>query len=169
MLILRLGLGAAEAAFSPGIPYYYSFFYRRSELAYRTGLQLAAAPLASSFAGSLAWVITKLGQKGPWAPWRLLFLIEGFPSVVAAVLAWSFVPDSPKTARFLNEREKKVAIRRLRKERQYEVDAKEEKGALKEEKAKAKLQKVDWRGILETCRDPKCYVTAVSVRDLPPT
>ena len=91
MLILRLLLGLSEAAFSPGVPYYLSFFYRREELAFRCGLQVSAAPLAASFAGSLAWVITRLGQNGPLAPWRLLFLVEGFPSVIVAVVAWRAV------------------------------------------------------------------------------
>ena len=81
LLVLRLLLGVSEAAFSPGVPFYLSHFYRRDELALRAGIQLSAAPLASSFAGSLAWLITWLGSASPIAPWRLLFLVSGLRSM----------------------------------------------------------------------------------------
>jgi hypothetical protein len=76
-----------------------------------------AAPLATTFASSLAWLILKFAQNLPIAPWRLLFLLEGFPSVVVAALAWRVIPDSPQTAAYLTKREKKVAWLRLRNEK----------------------------------------------------
>ena len=99
-----------------------TFFYRRSELAYRVGLQISAAPLATSFASSLAWVIVKLSQNSPIAPWRALFLFEGFPSIITAIFAWHFIPDSPETARYLTQRERKVARLRLQDEQNHEDD-----------------------------------------------
>ena len=157
MLILRLLLGVSEAAFSPGVPFYLSFFYRREELALRVGLQVSAAPLAASFAGSLAWAITRLGRGGPLAPWRLLFLVEGFPSVLTAVLAWSFIPDSPDTAKFLNERQRNIASVRLRSQASTDKSSKYHDTALKKQKRKG----IDWREIWDTLKDPKCYLTAV--------
>lgn len=59
LLVLRAALGIGEAAFV-GVPFFMSFFYKRDELAFRTGLFISAAPLATSFASSLAWVITKI-------------------------------------------------------------------------------------------------------------
>ncbi|RMD44950.1 hypothetical protein DV735_g7, partial [Chaetothyriales sp. CBS 134920] len=88
LLVLRGLLGVAEAAFGPGVPFYLSFFYKRSELAYRVGLQISAAPLATSFASSLAWLVVRLSRNGPVESWRVLFLVEGFPSVIAAI-NWS--------------------------------------------------------------------------------
>lgn len=113
LLILRALLGIAEAAFGPGVPFYLSFFYKPEELAFRVGLFVSAAPLATSFASSLAWGIAALGDHLPIASWRLLFLIEGFPSVMVAVWAWFLIPDSPGTASFLTFRERKVAKLRL--------------------------------------------------------
>ena len=150
MVILRAFLGLSEAAFSPGVPFYLSFFYKRDELAFRTGLVVSAAPLATSFAGSLAWLITRLGMYGPIAPWRLLFLVEGFPSVIVAVFAWTIVPDSPNHARYLTSREKVVAELRLRDEK----DVKD---------AKVERKGIQWREVLETLGDPFCYLTAVSL------
>ncbi|PQE20508.1 hypothetical protein CJF30_00001832 [Rutstroemia sp. NJR-2017a BBW] len=115
LLILRTLLGIGEAGFT-GIPFYLSFFFKRDELALRTGIFLSAAPLATSFASSLAWGIVELGKYCPIAPWRLLFLLEGFPSVLIAVLSWHRIPDSPATASYLTRRQKKVAVLRLRNE-----------------------------------------------------
>ena len=72
-----------------------------------------AAPLATTFASSLAWLITKFGENGPIAPWRLLFLVEGFPAVLVATVAWRVIPDSPEQATYLTRREKKIARLRL--------------------------------------------------------
>lgn len=150
LCVLRLLLGISEAAFSPGVPVYLAFFYKREELAYRIGLQISAAPLATSFASSLAWLITKLGQNSTIAPWRMLFLVEGLPSVLASVVAWFYVPDSPGEARYLSKREREVAVQRL------------QAGRSKPEHGK-RQRKFNWNEIWEALRDPKCYLTAVSM------
>lgn len=81
-----------------------------------------AAPLATTFASSLAWLITKFGENGPIAPWRLLFLVEGFPAVLVATVAFRVIPDSPEQAAYLTSREKKIA--RLRLSRGHSVEEK---------------------------------------------
>ncbi|KAG8166816.1 hypothetical protein KVR01_002505 [Diaporthe batatas] len=112
LIALRFLLGVGEAGFT-GIPIYLSFFFRREELALRTAVFISAAPLATTFASSLAWLITKFGEDGPIAPWRLLFLVEGFPAVVVATVAFRVIPDSPEEADYLTRREKKIARLRL--------------------------------------------------------
>ena len=150
LCLLRALLGISEAAFGPGVPFYLSFFFKREELALRTGLFVSAAPLAMSFASSLAWVITKAGKRSPIAPWRMLFLVEGFPSLIVAVFAWYQIPDSPGMARFLSRRQKKVAKLRLRKEKGVYVEP-------------AGLKKgLNLKEIIQTLLDPKCYITAVT-------
>ena len=149
LLILRALLGIGEAAFGPGVPFYLSFFYKRDELAFRTGLFISAAPLATSFASSLAWLITKAAANIPIAAWRMLFLVEGFPSIIVAIFAWRHIPDSPETARYLSQRLQQVASLRLQKEWDV-VDIDEKESGLK------------WREIWHTLKDPTCYLTAVS-------
>ena len=144
LLVLRTLLGIGEAGFT-GIPVYLSFFFRREELALRTGFFISAAPLATSFASTLAWAIIKVGRYCPIAPWRLLFLLEGFPSILVAVIAWHHIPDGPGSATYLTRREKKVARLRLRKDKDHELTG---KGGLK------------FREMLETITDPKNYLTA---------
>jgi len=154
LFVLRMLLGISEAAFGPGVPFYLSFFYRRDELALRTGLFISAAPLAISFAASLAWVITKLSEHIAIAPWRMLFLVEGFPSVVVAVFAWHYIPDSPGTAVYLSQRENRVARLRLRKEKDPAETASAKRG-------------LKWKEIWQTLVDPKSYMTAVRHSILP--
>lgn len=148
LVALRALLGITEAAFGPGVPFYLSLFYKREELALRNGLFISAAPLASSFASSLAWVIVKLSKEGPIAPWRTLFLVEGFPSVIVAVFAWMLIPDAPGNAWFLAPRQRVVAQLRME----------EPKAEYHDEKPRGKL---DWREVGRTLADPKSYITAV--------
>jgi MFS family permease len=144
LIVLRILLGIGEAGFT-GIPFYLSFFFKREELALRTGFFISAAPLATSFASTLAWAIIALGKHSPIASWRLLFLLEGFPSVLVAVIAWHIIPDSPSTAPYLTKREKKVARLRLRKSKSSHT--RESKG-------------LNFREMLSTILDPKTYLTA---------
>ncbi|KAL5334232.1 major facilitator superfamily domain-containing protein [Aspergillus crustosus] len=107
LMALRFLLGVSEAGFGPGSPYLLSFFYSRRELGLRCGLFVSAAPLANTFAGALAYGITSGHSK--LANWRLLFLVEGIPSCLAAFLAWFYLPDHPSSACFLTEEEKDIA------------------------------------------------------------
>lgn len=50
---------------------------------------------------------------GPITSWRLIFLLIGLLSVLTGVLLYFFMPDSPLTVRWLNEREKAIAIKRV--------------------------------------------------------
>lgn len=144
-MALRFLMGVFEAGFGPGIPYLLSFFYRRHELGLRCGLFLAAAPLANTFAGALAYGITS--GHSSLANWRLLFLVEGVPVCAAAILAWFYLPDKPSTARFLNEEEKEVARAR----------------ALQQTGEPDRESKVQWKEVLETFLDAKAWFTAVHI------
>jgi len=144
-MALRFFLGAFESGFGPGVPYLLSFFYRRHELGLRCGLFLSAAPLANTFAGALAYGITS-GHVAI-ANWRLLFLVEGLPVVVAALLAWFFVPDSPTSAKFLTKEEKEVVRAR----------------SLQQTGDAERTNKIQWKELAATLLDAKAWFTAVSV------
>lgn len=90
----------------PGIIYLLSFFYLRHEIGFRCGIFASAAPLASTFAGALAYGITSGHVQ--LANWRLLFLVEGLPTIAMATAAFLFIPNSPEEARFLTPEEKDI-------------------------------------------------------------
>lgn len=143
LMALRFLLGMSEAAFGPGSPYLLSFFYRRHELGLRCGMFLSAAPLANTFAGALAYAITSGHAK--IANWRLLFLVEGSPSLLAAILAWFYLPDHPSSARFLTEEEKEVTrARSLRRSGESE-----------------RVSGIDWKELGHTLLDAKAWILAV--------
>ncbi|TKX21942.1 MFS transporter-like protein 105 [Elsinoe australis] len=110
MMALRFLLGVAEAGYGPGIIYLLTFFYLRREIGFRIGVFLSMAPLATCFAGALAYGITH--ERGGISPWRLLFIVEGIPTILMAGVTWFFLPDSPHKARFLTAQEKDVAAAR---------------------------------------------------------
>ncbi|THC92757.1 hypothetical protein EYZ11_007775 [Aspergillus tanneri] len=147
LVLLRALLGITEAAFGPGVPFYLSLFYKREELAFRNGLFISAAPLASSFASSLAWLIVNFSGDGPIAPWRMLFLVEGFPSVIVAVFAWILIPDSPGRARFLEPRQRIVA----------QLRTEENKPTSYDEPGRSQF---NWSEVRKALADPKSYITA---------
>ncbi|TKA33566.1 hypothetical protein B0A50_00401 [Salinomyces thailandicus] len=168
LLVLRLLLGIGEAAFV-GIPFYLSFFFRQDELALRIGLFISAAPLATSFASSLAWAIVSLGNKTGIASWRLLFLVEGFPACLVAVWAWYWLPDSPSTARWLKPRERQIAVLRMRNEALSNAEASDEKttsttlprSTTTTTTTPRHRQPFRWKQVLRTLRDPKAHLTAL--------
>ena len=61
---VRFLLGLFEAGMLPGVAYYLSRWYRRSELVFRLSLYIVTAPLAGAFGGLLASAILKLGHFG---------------------------------------------------------------------------------------------------------
>jgi MFS family permease len=73
---VRFLLGLFEAGMLPGIAYYMSRWYRRSELAFRLSLYIVMAPLAGAFGGLLASGILKLSHFGGLSKWRMIFAIE---------------------------------------------------------------------------------------------
>ncbi|KAL8765409.1 MAG: hypothetical protein Q9209_007515 [Squamulea sp. 1 TL-2023] len=148
LCVLRALLGISEAAFSPGVPVFLAFFYKRDELAFRIGLFISAAPLATSFASSLAWLITRLSQDSPIAAWRMLFLVEGFPSVLISVFAFHLIPNSPGEAKYLSKRERRVAELRLG----------EGKRTISHESCGRRFK---WTEVWETLRDPKFFLPTI--------
>lgn len=108
LLGLRFILGAFEACFSPGIYYYFSFFYQRSEIAKRIGIFQSFSPISSAVSGSIAYGITKHAPDNI-APWRLLFIVEGIPSIVAGIIAFYAISNGPHASRFLTARQKLIA------------------------------------------------------------
>lgn len=144
MMALRFLMGAAEISYGPGVPFLLSFFYRRHELGLRCGLFLSAAPLANTFAGALAYGITS--GNPALAKWRLLFLVEGLPTIVMAVVAWFFLPDSPEKARFFTEEECEVARAR----------------AIVQAGAATRIGGINWKEMGEGLLDVKGWILGVS-------
>ncbi|KAI5289679.1 hypothetical protein KEM52_000697, partial [Ascosphaera acerosa] len=117
---LRACLGLSESALvGLGLPIYLSTFYRQDEICLRVGLAVSTAPLAGACASILACAVaaTSGWLEGTLAPWRVLFMVEGFPSVIMAALVWKLLPNRPGQTHFLKPRERKWAVLRIREHR----------------------------------------------------
>lgn len=101
----------------PGIAYYMSRWYRRSELAFRLSLYIVMAPLAGAFGGLLASGILTLDGVGSLKTWRMIFIIEGIITCGLAIIAFFTLTDRPATARWLSAEERELAIARVKSER----------------------------------------------------
>ena len=106
-MALRFLLGVFEAMYA-GVPVYMSFFYPRDKVGFRQGIFLSGSALANAYGGALGYAITLI--KSHMEPWRILFLIEGLPTYIMVVVAYFFLPDDIRSANFLTDREKEIAI-----------------------------------------------------------
>ncbi|KAI9376118.1 major facilitator superfamily domain-containing protein [Aspergillus egyptiacus] len=114
---VRFVLGIFEAGMMPGIAYYLSRWYRRSELAFRMSVYIVMAPLAGAFGGLLASAILTLDNFGSLSTWRMIFAIEGIVTIGLGLIAYLTLTDRPETARWLSAEEKELAIARIKSER----------------------------------------------------
>lgn len=114
---VRFLLGIFEAPMLPGIAYYMSRWYRRSELAFRLALYVVMAPLAGAFGGLLASAILTLDSFGSTKRWSMIFAIEGLITIALALIAFVTLTDRPETAKWLTDDQKQLAIARIKSER----------------------------------------------------
>lgn len=115
--MVRALLGIFEAGMMPGIAYALSRWYTRAELAFRLSLYIVTAPIAGAFGGLLASAILTLPHFGTLTSWRMIFAIEGLLTILAGLLAFVLLTDSPSTASWLTPSEKSLSAHRLLRER----------------------------------------------------
>ncbi|CAF3659050.1 hypothetical protein FGSG_03855 [Fusarium graminearum PH-1] len=112
LLVARFFLGVAEASISPGFSLITGMWYTREEQPFRHGIWFLGNAIATMMGGLLAYGIAQIG--GPLAAWRWLFIIFGLITLVWAVVLAIFLPDTPNTARFLDEQQHIDAVDRIR-------------------------------------------------------
>ncbi|KAL1747872.1 major facilitator superfamily domain-containing protein [Schizophyllum fasciatum] len=116
---MRVLLGTFEAGLFPGVNYYLSCWYKRSEFGIRAAVFFSAATVSGAFGGLLAAAISKMDGIGGKAGWAWIFILEGLATVLAGVLSFWIIQDFPDTAKFLSPAERAVVIRRLQADDQF--------------------------------------------------
>ncbi|KAI9067862.1 MFS general substrate transporter [Trametes sanguinea] len=111
LIVARLGLGVFEAGFGPGIPLYMSFFYTREEMGMRMAYWFGFAAVAGAFGGLIAFGVQHV--HAAVANWKLLFIIEGLPSVIIGLLSMVILPNRPEETTLFNEKEREIALERM--------------------------------------------------------
>ncbi|KAJ8469795.1 hypothetical protein ONZ45_g16774 [Pleurotus djamor] len=119
LLGMRWLLGMFEAGLFPGVNYYLSCWYKRSEFGLRAAIFFSAATVSGAFGGLLAAAINNMDGVGGKPGWSWIFILEGLITVVAGVMSFWIIQDFPDNAKFLTEAERTVVIRRLQSDDQF--------------------------------------------------
>ncbi|KAF5379314.1 hypothetical protein D9757_007661 [Collybiopsis confluens] len=119
LLGMRWMLGMFEAGLFPGVNYYLSCWYKRSEFGIRAAIFFSAATVSGAFGGLLAAAISNMEGIGGKPAWAWIFILEGLATVIAGVLSFFIIQDFPDTAKFLTEAERTVVVRRLQGDDQF--------------------------------------------------
>ncbi|PPQ67081.1 hypothetical protein CVT25_005682 [Psilocybe cyanescens] len=115
LITVRVLLGLTEAGLYPGIVFYITSWYKRSEMGSRIAVFFSSATVAGAFSGLLAAAISNMDGVGGKAGWQWIFILEGLATIIAAVASYWIIPDFPSSRRvtFLTEEERQFVIHRL--------------------------------------------------------
>jgi MFS family permease len=105
----RILLGALEAGFYPGVIYYLSSWLPSGGRGKAFSIFEIGYILAGVVVGPLSgWIITSFEGQAGLAGWQWLFLLEGLPSCVMAIVCFFVLSDSPEKAGWLSQDEVRI-------------------------------------------------------------
>ncbi len=105
--ILRFLLGIAESGLYPGVVLYITYWYAPQHRAGAIALFALAIVIGGLLGGPVSGLILdNMDGLIDMSGWRWLFIIEGLPTVLLAVLVWKRLEDRPQQASWLSSTEK---------------------------------------------------------------
>ena len=102
---MRFVLGIAEAGFFPGIILYLRNWFPASARARAAAWFMTANPVAGVIGGFISGALLGLHQLG-LAGWQWMFILEGVPAVLLAIVVFLTLKDHPLDAGWLRPDEK---------------------------------------------------------------
>ncbi|KAI1639169.1 high-affinity nicotinic acid transporter [Biscogniauxia mediterranea] len=136
----RMLIGLFEAGLIPCINVYIGMIYKKSERGKRSSIIFAFSALASAFGGIFAYALTQIHTNTYFTSWRSLFIIEGIITVLVCPVFYFLFPDSPTTAWFLTEEEKRMMKLRYELNPHWGVD-----------------EEFSWKAVRAALTDPKFF------------
>ncbi|KAI0141237.1 MFS general substrate transporter [Xylariaceae sp. FL1272] len=106
-------MGVFEAAVTPGLTLMTGFWYTRREIPLRQCIWYASLGLGGIVGSYTAMGISRLPPDFTPERWQLIFYILGGVTCAWAVIVYFVLPDAPSNARFLTERERLIAVKRV--------------------------------------------------------
>lgn len=100
LIAVRFLLGVTEAAVMPAMLVYLSHWFTRSERSRANTFLILGNPV------TILWMSVLSGYLVAIADWRWMFIIEGIPGLIWAVIWWFSISDRPSEAGWLNRDEK---------------------------------------------------------------
>lgn len=114
----RLLLGALEAGFYPGVIYFLSTWLPQSHRGKAIAIFASGIVIAGVLVGPLSgWIMTTFDGAQGLAGWQWLFLLEGMPSIVMAVVCAIRLSDRVEDASWLSGAEIETLANCLRVDR----------------------------------------------------
>lgn len=113
LYVMRFLLGMAEAGFTPGIIYYISCWFPKSNRARAMSFFYMGSVLASIIGLPISGFILNMHGIADIAGWRWLFAIEGIPAIILGVMVLWLLPSSPEKAHWLTGSEKEWLVSQL--------------------------------------------------------
>src|SRR4051794_2068554 len=114
LIVLRFLLGVAEAGFFPGIILYLTYWFPAGQRARTTAWFMTAIPISTALGAIVSTLIIQYGH-GLFglSGWRVMFLVEGIPSILLAVVVWFLLTDRPSVAGWMPQAERDALEARL--------------------------------------------------------
>ncbi|KAH7370950.1 major facilitator superfamily domain-containing protein [Rhexocercosporidium sp. MPI-PUGE-AT-0058] len=113
LLAARFFLGCFEASVAPTFLAITTMWWRRSEQTNRNAAWYAMNGVTTILGSLLSYGFGHIKSKALHS-YQIIFLACGLLTVVFSVIVFLFMPDSPVDAKFLNERDRLLAVERLR-------------------------------------------------------
>ena len=111
--ILRVLLGITEAGFFPGVILFLTYWIPLKYRARVNGLFYFGAPLAFIFGGPLSGMLLDLDDKVAIHGWQLMFLVTGILTVLVGIVAFFYLDNGPKDAKWLDGHEREALLSAL--------------------------------------------------------
>jgi MFS transporter, ACS family, tartrate transporter len=116
LYLARFLLGAAEAGFFPGVIVYLSHWFVQQDRAKATSNFMSAIPLSFVIGSPIAGLI--LGRTFfAISGWRWLFVLEGLPAILLGVIAFFYLTDTPREAKWLAREQSEWLENKLKEEK----------------------------------------------------
>ncbi|MBW9107176.1 MFS transporter [Paraburkholderia phenoliruptrix] len=142
--LLRFLLGVFEAGFFPGIVLYLTYWYPARRRAAVLSIFFAGVAVAGVLGGLVSgWIMRDMGGVLGLFGWQWMFVIEGAPAVILALVAAVYLVDGPQDAKWLTADEKAQLIAQ-----------REEKGAASSHASHSS----HW--FMQALRNPRVYLFA---------
>lgn len=100
LMIIRFTLGVVEAAVMPAMLIYISTWFTKKERSKANTFLILGNPV------TVLWMSIVSAHLIDIYGWREMFIIEGLPAVIWAIIWWILVRDKPSEASWLTEKEK---------------------------------------------------------------
>ena len=88
-----------------------ALFYTREEIGLRIAGWTMCTAIAGAFGGLIAFGVQHAHTM--LANWRLLFIVEGIPTIFFGILALGMLPDKPHDTVLFTGRERELAVERM--------------------------------------------------------